>query len=491
MSQTESAQSGIKKHASSIEAVDSQLKILVAIASYGTGNDKFLARVIEEYQSMPYSTHIVVLSNVRKDLPAGVELIVGLPTKNPRSLPFAHKRVFAERAEQYDLFIYTEDDILTTKRNIDFFLKSCKELRADEIAGFLRIEKAQDGRLFFPEFHRQFHWEPGSVRQRGAHTYAFFTNEHAAVYMITRAQLRRALQSGGFLLRPRQDKYQMLETAATDIYTKCGFTKMVAVSNLQDVTVHHMPNKYIGHMGIEADDVHRQIAALTSSNGTNEASAPPFETDTRCQAVPFSIYFSKSYYEPAREDVLSLVPENCRNVLSIGCGWGQAEKTLIDRGISVSAVPLDSIIAACAEQRGVRILGANLDDVTKQSTKKFDCVLIPNLLHLATDPVKVLSELSACLTNEGALIAVVPSFRLGALWKLIGRGLLLELFSYQRSGVHFSSKAVIQRWFKRSGLSIKTFKNVLGPQAATLSTRTPVALDSWLATEFVVLAQKI
>ena len=44
------------------------MKMLVAIASYGTGNDDYLARLIREYHSMSFPVDIVVLSNVEKNL---------------------------------------------------------------------------------------------------------------------------------------------------------------------------------------------------------------------------------------------------------------------------------------------------------------------------------------------------------------------------------------------------------------------------------------
>ena len=58
-----------------------KIKILVAIASYGRGNDKYLAQLVREYQSMSFDVHIVVLSNIQKDVGPGVELVVGMPTR--------------------------------------------------------------------------------------------------------------------------------------------------------------------------------------------------------------------------------------------------------------------------------------------------------------------------------------------------------------------------------------------------------------------------
>ena len=117
---------------------DKQMKILVAIANYGNKNMGFLNTVIKEYRSMSYRIDIVVLSNIPKVLGPGIEVKVGLPSKNPWSLPFGHKKLFAERANDYDLFIYSEDDTLITENNIRAFLDVTRILPEHEIAGFLR-----------------------------------------------------------------------------------------------------------------------------------------------------------------------------------------------------------------------------------------------------------------------------------------------------------------------------------------------------------------
>ena len=79
------------------------MKVLAAIANYGTGNDKFLSRVLSEFHTMPYEVDLVVNTNLHKDLGPGVEVVVGFPAADPRSLPFAHKQIFADRANKYDL----------------------------------------------------------------------------------------------------------------------------------------------------------------------------------------------------------------------------------------------------------------------------------------------------------------------------------------------------------------------------------------------------
>jgi len=94
------------------------IRVLVAIANFGAKNDGYLRQLINEYQSMPFDVDIVVLSNLHKDLGSEVELVaVDLQGRDPWTLPFAHKEILASRLNDYDLFIYSEDDTLITERN--------------------------------------------------------------------------------------------------------------------------------------------------------------------------------------------------------------------------------------------------------------------------------------------------------------------------------------------------------------------------------------
>jgi hypothetical protein len=315
-------------------------RVLVAIASYGTSNDRYLERIIQEYRSMAFAVDIVVLSNIVKPIP-GIECLVGLPTKNPWSLPFAHKKLFADRRDCYDLFIYSEDDILVTERNLRAWLEVNASLADDEIAGFLRFELGSNGERSYPDAHAHFHWDPSSIRRRGIYTLAHFTNEHAACYVLTGAQLRKAMDSGGFDVPPHEGKYDLLCTAATDPNTQCGLTKLIPVSHLGVFTVHHMSNRYVGKMGVTAEEFCRQTDALLQVAQNDGRIKPLLPAETRLWRGAYS----KDYYEPVTEQVTSLIPKTARNVLSIGCGSGATERWLVEKGLRVAAIPLVPIIA--------------------------------------------------------------------------------------------------------------------------------------------------
>ncbi|MGH9512773.1 MAG: class I SAM-dependent methyltransferase [Terriglobales bacterium] len=475
------------------------MKTLVTIANYGTGNDRHLSRVLDEYRRMKPDVDIVVTSNIPKNLGGDVEVIVGLPATNPRSLPFAHKRVFAERLESYQLFIYTEDDILITGRNIDAFLRATEMLPENQIASFFRSETDSGGELYFPEAHKHYHWDITSVNFAGGYTLASFTNEHAGCYAVTQAQLRRAIASGGYLLPPREGKYGMLETAATDIYTLCGLRKVICISHFEDFIVPHLSNKYAGKGTLGATEFYSQIGVLSKlgKNGhlkglnRNEASSAtliPVETRLYHQ------HYSKSYYEPRQEHLLSLVPSGTRRALSFGCGWGETEKALIERGTRVTAIPLDPVVAANAASRGVEIIYGDLSWARRQlAGQRFDCLILSNVLHLVPDPVKVLSSLLELLTPQGCVVASVPHFPLARRIsrRIRLRGLQANPVSYESSGMHPVTGRILRRWFRKAGLKPRKAVYEIPPEKE-LAHRLSLGLaESTFGSEVYLLGRRV
>ena len=394
---------------------------------------------------------VLVTSNIAKDLGPGVEVVVGLPTNDPRSLPFAHKRIFAERLERYDLFIYAEDDNLITQRNIDAFLHATDILPKNELAGFLRTETDSEGKLYFSEPHEHYHWDASSVCSRGEYTFAFHTNEHSGCYVLTREQLRSAIALGGFLVRPHEGRHGPLETAATDPYTQCGFRKVICISHIEDFLVPHLSNKYAGKSAQPAEEFYSQLRALASigMNGKPRTTLFPVETKV------YHTHWSKSYYEPCQDELFSLVPEGARSVLSIGCGWGATERRLIEKGMRVKGVPIDSVIAASAEARGVEIVYGDARTARENlADERFDCLLLSNVLHLARHPVELLASFTELLAPEGCVIASVPN--LSALRRLSRRirlrGQVANPRSYDASGMHVTTGRILRRWFRQAGL---------------------------------------
>jgi 2-polyprenyl-3-methyl-5-hydroxy-6-metoxy-1,4-benzoquinol methylase len=426
------------------------MKLLVAIANYGTGNDQYLLKVLDELRQMKSDVDCVVTSNITKNVGRDVEVIVGLPSKDPRSLPFAHKKVFADRSREYDLFLYTEDDILIKQQNIDALMRATVHLAEGEVAGFIRSETDKEGNIYFPDIHYHYHWQPESVVTRGEYTFASFTNLHSGCYLLTKEQLARVIASGGFLVRPHEGQYEPLETAATDPYTQCGLRKLICISHIEDFIVPHLSNKYAGRGSLPAADFYAQLRRLCRPEKPKVINLP-VETGVLHQR------WSKSYYELCQDKLIALIPKGSHNVLSIGCGWGVTEKRLIEMGVKVKAAPIDSVIAASAEARGVEIVYGDCKAVHEQlANERFDCLLLSNILHLVQNPVELLLSFADLLKPDGRVVASVPNVT--KLRRIIRRlrfaGKSANPRSYKTHGMHITDSSVMRHWFRKAGLKL-------------------------------------
>lgn len=431
----------------------SQLRFLVAIASYGQKNIEFLKRIIQSYRSLPMKVDVVVLSEAAKDLGEGVKVVVGLPAKDLWSLPFAHKPLFAKNLEQYDLFAYSEDDMEVTEANIQAFLRATPQLAPDEIAGYLRYEVGKSGAWSIPEAHGPFHWKPESVRRRGHCTIAEFTNEHAGFYIVTQSQLRRAIASGGFLRAPCQGRYGLPETAATDPYTNCSFRKVICISMLEEFLIRHMSDAYVNIYHVSLASFKEQVQTLMDIRD----GAHPASSLCEVESKLLHGWCSKSYYEKATEELLRMVPRGAQRILSVGCGWGAAEAKLRERGARVTALPLDSVIGAAAARQGIEVVYGTLEEcLVTLGGQRFDAVLISNLLHLQRNPDRLLEQCCRFVGNGGTLVVAGPNFRRFKvlLERTFGIGGCRRLRRFEESGIRLCGPATLARHIRNAGLGI-------------------------------------
>ncbi|MPY93957.1 MAG: glycosyltransferase [Acidimicrobiia bacterium] len=425
------------------------MKALVAIAYYGTNNRAHLMQLIDEYRSMSLDVDVVVVTDREKDLPASIEQVIGTPARNPRSLPFAHKRVLASRRSSYDLFIYSEDDTLVAERNIDAFLWASDVLPPDKLAGFLRWERLPEGEASCSSVHNHFHWLPHSAFAVDGEHFAQFSNLHSACYMMQRHHLERALTSGAYLRPPRSGRYGMLETAATDVYTGCGMTKVICLSRLDDFLLQHLSSKYVGRLGLPLREVRVQVDALlgtlTGDVPTSQLLGPTKPLD--------DARWDKRFYEPVDHDVLGAVPASARRVLVLGTGSGELELALGAAGHETVGIPLDAVIGAVAGRRGVPVtrpsVAGALEDV---AGLEFDALVAVDVLHHFKDPVSVLREVRGALRPGGAVVATVPNFRRELARGLAGRAAApVPRGTFEDLGAHLVGPSTVATWLRRAG----------------------------------------
>lgn len=437
------------------------MKILVTIANYGNKNMGFLNTIIKEYQSMPYQIDIVVLSNIPKELGPGIEVKVGLPSRDPWSLPFGHKKIFAERLEEYDLFIYSEDDILITAKNIESFFQLTEALPEGHISGFLRYERESTGKKWYPDFVGPYHWLTTSVKKVDQLTIAEFSNLHSACYVLTRDQLQRAINSGRYLVEPHQGRYDLLCSAATDPYTQCGLKKVICISHISDILVHHLSNRYAGGLGIDENDFERQIAFMLSAEYSRKARQELFITTKNIG----NIKWDKFYFDRFDSDLLPMVSQNAQNILSVGCGYPSTEAMLVQKNHSVTAIPLDSIVGTLAASKGIKVTEPDLEKAFRNlDGTLFNCIIFSEVLQHLEDPADILSRAVKLLAPDGDLIISIPNFRYLKLLKEHFPYPYFKRWTYSKNYLQMVDKDHITKWLRSVGVKKIDFQYVVESQ---------------------------
>lgn len=437
-----------------------KVKVLVAIANHGSGNREYLQQLLSTYNRMPFDTHVVVLSNKPKDLGPKAEVVVGVPSSNPWSLPFAHRPLFKRLVDDYDYFIYSEDDTLMPEKVLSNVMKSEAELGPAEIAGFMRTETGPGGEMFYSTAHSFFRWLPGSVRERGGRLWARYSNEHAACFVASRRQLKLAIESGGFGDEPHEGRHDMLCAAATDIYTQCGLERLVCIDDLPDFSLKHLPNKYIGRMGLPSAEMLWQLEALRRVHAGELGADELLDPETKLPGC----YGSKSCRERPDPMLVEMVGREKRRVLVWCSGDGVAEADLAHRGHEVTVQPSDAVLGACCERRGLRVLPPVLAALAEEKGQH-DVALIRDALHLVSDPAATLREVSAGLVSGGRVIVRVPNLNnLSTLRRRVQNPRFRMKWNRESIGAIPFTPASLKRAMCEAGLLDITVQAVVPPQ---------------------------
>ena len=215
------------------------MRIKVAIANFGTQQRAHLERVVEELQS--FRTHHVDLT-----------VFTTAPVAHPhvlcdesigKGLPFACRALLVAAADDHDLFLYTENDMLITEDNVDAFLEHSRQLPRGQVSGFIRYEVNAAGQRILLDPNP--HW--GRLTHSATEHGFQLDNVHQGCWLLLQRDLHAAIASRGFTLEPHTGPYGLLEQGASDPYTQCGLTKVLPRDPqlCARLLIHHLPNKYM------------------------------------------------------------------------------------------------------------------------------------------------------------------------------------------------------------------------------------------------------
>jgi hypothetical protein len=243
-------------------------KVYVSIATYGTKNFPYLNKVIDTYKSMTefecdiYVTGTSILS--RPD-------ITFITKIDPKNTVFFHRSDILYVKDNYDLFIFTEDDILITEEVLKTFCRYDSILPIDTVLGQIRFEYADSNRYLidiWPYINGYNHIERKHFEIQ-SHEFFTLKNPHQSSWILTKEKLKHVIDNTEFVI---EDTSSLgLESGATSIYSNweggpSGIIKKVYTENVTDLEnslIEHLPGNHCNGTGVNTPPDHFKTQVST------------------------------------------------------------------------------------------------------------------------------------------------------------------------------------------------------------------------------------
>ena len=229
--------------------------ILAVLVNYGEEQLNYLQEVIDGLRSFEkYDVSIIVHSNIELPTITGTDAIHVIELNDYQLLPLTCKTSIWNHKDDFDVFIFGENDHLFHEHHVDKYLEYVNILPKDRIAGLIQYEENETGK-YYPAYHGPYDWDYKSVEVHGDKKFAHFTNLHQATFILTKEQLSDIGEQYDFTQFFGQSHYSVKCKVNTDVYQFCGMKKMICISDFEDNLIHHLPNVYIdGAEGYVKDD---------------------------------------------------------------------------------------------------------------------------------------------------------------------------------------------------------------------------------------------
>ncbi|MDB4319761.1 hypothetical protein N9981_00170 [bacterium] len=215
------------------------------MVNYGEEQLTFLQKVIDGLRGFKkYDISIIIHSNIELPTISGIDATHVIKLNDYQLLPLTCKTSIWNHKEDFDVFIFGENDHLFHEHHIDKYLEYVDILPKNRIAGMIQYEENETGK-YYPAYHGNYDWDYSSVEEYNNKKFAHFNNLHQATFIITKEQLLDIGEKHNFTEFFGQSHYSVKCKVNTDIYQFCGMKKMICISDFEDNLIHHLPNIYI------------------------------------------------------------------------------------------------------------------------------------------------------------------------------------------------------------------------------------------------------
>lgn len=139
-----------------------------------------------------------------------------------------------------------------------------------------------------------------------------------------------------------------------------------------------------------------------------------------------------NYYQNARPEVFSIIPQNVMRVLEIGCAAGRFRQNF---KTPVEYWGVEPVVLAAQEARsvGIKVLDGTYETVEELIPDGyFDVIVCNDVIEHITDTDAFLSSVRRKLAHKGCLVGSIPNIRFVGTLKMV---LLRRDWQYEDSGI--------------------------------------------------------
>jgi hypothetical protein len=245
-----------------------KVKLLAVLVNYGDEQLDYLETVANQLKSfIKYEVTIIVQSNIPLDI-AEIDKVNVVKLKNYQLLPLTCRKEIWDRKDNFDVFIYGENDHLFLEKHVDKHLEYSRFLPENRVPGLIQYESEGNG-FFYVGYHSYFEWDFNSVETYNNKKFAYFNNTHQASFILTKKQLEKVGKNINFeklvkykpsymynkfvnnirklLKKPLKEpfRHSLKCKVNTDVYDFGGMKKLICISDFEDNLIHHLPNLYM------------------------------------------------------------------------------------------------------------------------------------------------------------------------------------------------------------------------------------------------------
>lgn len=185
---------------------------------------KYLENTIKNLNKLNFNLSIHVLTNtcvkseqkkltklcrmIRGDIEIHIPYLLGHPMLLPYSNYSLMKNLFNEK--RYSHFLYIEDDITLTNKNIDYWLSNMKILDGTSFyPSFIRVEKNIENKFVYADIKKRMYIKKLPSIQVNNNLYVNLKYPYQGMYLYDRHQLNEMLQSDA--INPNFSKDEIIE----------------------------------------------------------------------------------------------------------------------------------------------------------------------------------------------------------------------------------------------------------------------------------------